>query len=118
MPAPSPSDDDMRNLKLGSGRSVRVVVDGPYGGSMFTDFAEYQSVLLLAGGSGISFAAPIFEELIARSADLRGSIRTRHLTLVWWVIRLLRHAFSVLTQDDSSRSMKALENLDWYQEMS
>ncbi|KAL8292140.1 hypothetical protein RQP46_001606 [Phenoliferia psychrophenolica] len=90
------AQDDLDNLKVG-GRNVRVIVDGPYGGSMYQDFAEAQSVLLIAGGSGITFCASVLEELVGSAAQLRGNIRTRFVTLVW--------------------SMKAIENIDWYSEM-
>lgn len=50
---------------------------------MFTDFAESQAVLLIAGGSGITFAAAIFEELTGAAAA--GHIRARTLILVWCV---------------------------------
>lgn len=48
---------------------------------MFCDFSDAQSVLLVAGGSGITFAASILEELIGQAVE--GRIRTRSITLVW-----------------------------------
>lgn len=70
---------------------------------MFTDFAESQAVLLFAGGSGITFAASVFEELIHQAIQgalvslrflprtrvltysLAGESRTRLITIVWYV---------------------------------
>jgi ferric-chelate reductase len=49
---------------------------------MLTDFADSQAVLLVAGGSGITFAASILEELIGQAC--KGGIRTRSITLIWY----------------------------------
>ena len=82
MPVAVGPDDDKNALKVG-GRMVRVVVDGPYGGPMFHDFVESQAVLLLAGGSGITFCAAILEELVGSAAQPKANIRTRFVYLVW-----------------------------------
>lgn len=79
---------------------------------MFTDFSESQAVLLLAGGTGITFAASILEGAFSSSPGvlfddshafaeligmaLEGRIRTSILTIAW--------------------TMKAVECTDWYQE--
>ncbi|GAA5861446.1 hypothetical protein JCM8547_006130 [Rhodosporidiobolus lusitaniae] len=75
------------------GAVVRVAIEGPYGGPMFTDFADCQSAIFFAGGSGITFAASSIEELV--SLAVKGRLRTRTVTLVW--------------------SFKALETVEWYQ---
>lgn len=48
---------------------------------MLTDFADAQSVLLVAGGSGITFCAPILEELVYLATVGKTSVRS--VTLVW-----------------------------------
>lgn len=50
---------------------------------MYTDFANAQSVILVAAGSGITFAASIFEELVGQAVG--GKIRTSRINLVWSV---------------------------------
>lgn len=88
-------DKGAEKESFGFGRTCPVAIEGPYGGPMFTDFSESQSVILFAGGSGISFAASVLEEIVGQAID--GTCRTRNVTLVW--------------------TMKALECVDWYQEM-
>ncbi|BGP23647.1 hypothetical protein JCM10295v2_002548 [Rhodotorula toruloides] len=53
----------------------------PYGGPMLTDFADAQSVILIAGGSGITFCAPLLEELVYLATVGKTSVRS--VTLVW-----------------------------------
>lgn len=48
---------------------------------MLTDFADAQSVLLVAGGSGITFCAPLLEELVHLGTVGQTSVRS--VTLVW-----------------------------------
>lgn len=48
---------------------------------MLTDFANAQSVLLVAGGSGITFCAPLLEELVHLATVGKTSVRS--VTLVW-----------------------------------
>jgi hypothetical protein len=61
---------------------------GPYGHPITLDFAGFQSVLLFAGGSGITFCAGILEELIEKSS--RGESSNRDVTLVWFAAFLPR----------------------------
>ncbi|GAA5986910.1 hypothetical protein JCM11641_006589 [Rhodosporidiobolus odoratus] len=75
------------------GRTVKVAIEGPYGGPMFTDFADGQAVILFAGGSGMTFGASILEELVDLAC--RGQLRTRSVTLIW--------------------AVKEVESLSWYQ---
>ncbi|KAF7289999.1 Ferric-chelate reductase [Mycena chlorophos] len=51
------------------GWSTRVVLDGPYGGLRSAaprPLTEYDRVLFLAGGTGATFAVPIFRDLVGR----------------------------------------------------
>jgi predicted ferric reductase len=45
-------------------RKFPVIVDGPYGETGTNTLRAYDSVLLLAGGTGITFAAPLLEDLV------------------------------------------------------
>lgn len=56
---------------------------GPYGGPRYHDFARSQGVLLVAGGSGITFALAILEDLIG--AALQGNSNIQNVLLVWSV---------------------------------
>ncbi|GAA6052042.1 hypothetical protein JCM3770_002336 [Rhodotorula araucariae] len=62
---------------------INCAIEGPYGGVMYTDFADSHAVLLVAAGSGITFCASILEELV-HSATL-GQLAARSVTLVWTV---------------------------------
>jgi predicted ferric reductase len=46
-----------------SSKGTPVLLDGPYGGIMKTSLAKYEHVLLVAGGSGISFVVPLLLDL-------------------------------------------------------
>ncbi|GAA5944066.1 hypothetical protein JCM3775_003890 [Rhodotorula graminis] len=64
-------------------RVIKCAVEGPYGGLMFTDFIDSSAVILVAGGSGITFCASVLEELVYLATQGRTS--TRSATLVWTV---------------------------------
>ncbi|BGP69264.1 hypothetical protein NBRC10513v2_002607 [Rhodotorula toruloides] len=64
-----------------SAKVIGCAFEGPYGGPMLTDFADAQSVLLIAGGSGITFCAPLLEELVYLATVGKSSVRS--VTLVW-----------------------------------
>lgn len=71
-------------------RRVSVMIDGPYGGSS-VDFAGCENVLMISGGSGVTFALGLLDDLVGRIANERrlgkttGSTRTRKITFVWCV---------------------------------
>lgn len=65
---------------------VSVILDGPYGGATL-DYGTYESVLLVAGGSGITFTLGILDDLIGRIVKLgrpHGE-RTRRITFAWYI---------------------------------
>ena len=61
-------------------------IDGPYGGHPRDLCAFYDSIILVAGGSGISLCLPWLEEVVARMRK-DPLLRTRFLKLVWTVRR-------------------------------
>ncbi|CED83553.1 Ferric reductase, NADH/NADPH oxidase and related proteins [Phaffia rhodozyma] len=67
---------------LGS-RQVRVLIEGPYGGLGNTLTTSFSSVLLLAGGSGITFVLAQAAGLVARAAS--GGCRADRVDVVWIV---------------------------------
>lgn len=50
---------------------------------MYTDFVDSSAVVLVAGGSGITFCASVLEELVYLATQGRTSARSA--TLVWTV---------------------------------
>lgn len=64
-------------------RSVKVMIEGPYGGLGNTLPNSFSSVLVVAGGSGISHALGLAQDLVSRSPS--GSVAARTVDLVWVV---------------------------------
>ena len=94
----------------GGAPTVRVLVEGPYGGlfvysgqnSMtdrciggpgFTNFSSFSGALFVVGGSGISFGLATTQELIQRAAQ--GTTNVKAVQLVWSV----HHACTSILSD-------------------
>jgi hypothetical protein len=60
---------------------VRVLLEGPYSGPGHAQLASFSGALLVAGGSGITYALAHLEDLAARHA--RGASALRVLEVVW-----------------------------------
>jgi len=63
---------------------VQVMIDGPYGGCSL-DLGEYESVLLVAGGAGVTFTLGLLDDLVGRIVRhhrVRGE-RTRRVEFAW-----------------------------------
>ncbi|KAG8215360.1 iron reductase [Butyriboletus roseoflavus] len=65
---------------------VQVMIDGPYGGSS-VDLGQYETVLLVSGGSGITFTLGLLDDIVGRCVKLRrrGGERTRRIEFVWCI---------------------------------
>lgn len=65
---------------------VRVMIDGPYGGCSI-DLGDYENVLLIAGGSGVTFTLGLLDDIVGRCIKLgrRGEEQTRRIEFVWCV---------------------------------
>ena len=65
---------------------IQVMIDGPYGGSS-VDLGQYETALLLSGGSGITFTLGLLDDIVGRCAKLRrhGGERTRRIEFVWCI---------------------------------
>lgn len=74
--------------KFESGLSalVQVMLDGPYGGSS-VDLGRYESALLVAGGSGITFTLGLLDDIVGRCTKLGRSQgeRTRKIEFAWCI---------------------------------
>lgn len=81
-------DDEEGVLVRENVTSVRVLLSGPYGG-LKLDMASYRSVLLIAGGSGITFMLGCVEECLTRKRALcvagREGDGPRKVECVWVV---------------------------------
>ncbi|KAF8527870.1 iron reductase [Hysterangium stoloniferum] len=65
---------------------VNVMIDGPYGGST-VDIGEYDTALLVAGGSGITFTLGLLDDIVGRVVNLKrsGGERTTRIEFVWCI---------------------------------
>lgn len=70
----------------GSSTLVQVMLDGPYGGSS-VDLGRYESALLVAGGSGVTFTLGLLDDIIGRCIKLGRSQgeRTRKIEFAWCI---------------------------------
>ena len=63
---------------------VQVMIDGPYGGSSL-DLGDYETVLLIAGGSGVTFILGLLDDIVGRctrKGRMNGE-RTRRIEFAW-----------------------------------
>ncbi|KDQ51857.1 hypothetical protein JAAARDRAFT_198731 [Jaapia argillacea MUCL 33604] len=58
---------------------VKVLVDGPYGNS--PDLRDYETIVLVAGGSGVANCLPLFLDVVSRGRE--GSNICRRVVFVW-----------------------------------
>ncbi|KAF7421311.1 hypothetical protein PC9H_011833 [Pleurotus ostreatus] len=63
---------------------IQVMIDGPYGGCSI-DLGEYESVLLVAGGSGATFTISMLDDIVKRCAGVRKGEKTKRIEFVWCV---------------------------------
>lgn len=68
------------------GAFVQVMLDGPYGGSS-VDLGLYESVFLVAGGSGVTFTLGLLDDIVGRCVKLGRSQgeRTRRIEFTWCI---------------------------------
>ncbi|KAF8347435.1 hypothetical protein F5887DRAFT_1172715 [Amanita rubescens] len=64
-------------------RTVKILIEGPYGGPGHAIFASYSAVVMIIGGSGITFALSTIQDLVQKG--LRGDSRVKVIELVWMV---------------------------------
>ncbi|KAG2040684.1 ferric reductase like transmembrane component-domain-containing protein [Suillus americanus] len=65
------------------GRTVQVMIEGPYGGPGHCVFASYSAAIFIVGGSGISFALSAVQDILQR--DSEGASRVKIIEVVWSV---------------------------------
>lgn len=94
------------------------LIDGPYGGSQ-SDFAAFDSVLLIAGSTGITFTLPLLLDIAHRAPSSRLPIR--HLSFVWviknaswtsWISAELISAFQTLHNAGIETELKIFVTCD------
>ncbi|KAG1742968.1 hypothetical protein EDD22DRAFT_920424 [Suillus occidentalis] len=63
------------------GRTVQVMIEGPYGGPGHCVFASYSAAMFVVGGSGISFALSAVQDVLQR--DSEGASRLKFIEVIW-----------------------------------
>jgi hypothetical protein len=72
-----------RETVIGRGKRVKVIIEGPYGGTGNAIVSSFSAALIVVAGSGITFALANIRDII--KAASRGSSRIRILDMVWVV---------------------------------
>jgi len=69
-----------------AGVPVQVLVDGPYGGSSI-DLGDYETVLLLSGGSGITFTLGLLDDIVGRCliGGRKNREKTKRIEFSWCI---------------------------------
>ncbi|OCF59961.1 hypothetical protein L486_02634 [Kwoniella mangroviensis CBS 10435] len=85
------------------GRGCKVLVEGPYGGPCSTVFASFSGIMLIAGGSGITYSLGMFEDVIRKAEE--GHLRASTVHFVW-AVKTYEDALSLLShlEDLNSRA--------------
>lgn len=65
------------------GRTVQVMIEGPYGGPGHCVFASYSAAMFIVGGSGITFALSAVQDILQR--DSEGASRVKIIEVIWSV---------------------------------
>ncbi|OCF57482.1 hypothetical protein L486_04940 [Kwoniella mangroviensis CBS 10435] len=89
--------------------SIRLLLEGPYGHT--NPVERYESLLLVAGGSGITSMLAYIHTLKHHRDDLK-DVRTKSVTLVW-VVKSLHYAMDVLRNElkeftDNSKGIEGI----------
>lgn len=82
--AQGPSRQPEHGLGISTPTDVTMIVEGPHGGLGNTLLPSFSSVLLCAGGSGITHSLSLAHDLLTKAST--GVVRARTVDLVW-VIR-------------------------------
>ena len=77
------SSDGSRAEKGSEPRDVRLLIEGPYGGPNHTIYSSFSGALVVAGGSGITYALGVVQDLLQKDRD--GRSRLKCIELVWSV---------------------------------
>lgn len=63
------------------GRTVQIMIEGPYGGPGHCVFASYSAAIFVVGGSGITFALSAVQDILQR--DSEGASRVKIIEVIW-----------------------------------
>jgi ferric-chelate reductase len=87
-------------------KAYRAFIDGPYGAS-HADFASFDTVVLIAGSTGMTFILPILLDISHRASELNQKLPVHRTEVIWmvksssctaWVSEELQGAFDKLRE--------------------
>ena len=93
---------------------VHVMIDGPYGGCGL-DLGEYENVLLVAGGAGVTFTLGLLDDLVGRVVRhqrWRGE-RTRRVEFAW-AIRSFGEQLFYIYYPWIAQQLIFLDDIQWF----
>ena len=99
------SSNDNRAEKASEPRDVRLLIEGPYGGPNHTIYTSFSGALVVAGGSGITYALGVVQDLLQK--DREGRSRLKCVELVWSVQDPCKYSptyYTTTTADTDDRS--------------
>jgi len=76
-----------QNGEKGDGvERVSVLLDGPYGGATL-DYGTFESILLVAGGAGVTFTLGLLDDIVGRIVKLGrpSGERTQRIMFAWYI---------------------------------
>ena len=78
---------------------VQVLIDGPYGGCS-VDLGDYETVLLISGGSGITFTLGLLDDIVGRCIrkGRKNGEKTKRIELSWCIRSLGACSFGIFLQ--------------------
>jgi len=97
----------------GEEKNVMVMIDGPYGGISF-DLGRYDTVLLVAGGAGVTFTMGVLDDLVGRIVrrGRRDGERTTKIQFAW-CIKSFGASVSVYPYKSLTTSLHRLHSMVW-----
>lgn len=101
------------------GVPVHVMIDGPYGGSSI-DLGQYETALLIAGGSGATFTLGLLDDIVSRCIKFgrRNEERTRRIEFVWCIKSFgMPHRTMMQSFVDMSPCFAITGHLLWFSSM-
>ncbi|BGP20636.1 hypothetical protein JCM10213_007172 [Rhodosporidiobolus nylandii] len=75
------------NLAASASPSTPVLLDGPYGGLVNRDLGRHDTLVLFAGGAGMSFVTALLEELAGRLLREDPSVKVKRVEVHWAIRR-------------------------------
>ena len=80
------SHNSDKEIVEGAGPLVQVMLDGPYGGCSI-DLGRHESILLVSGGSGVTFTLGLLDDIVGRCVRFarRGGEVTKRIEFSWCI---------------------------------